>query len=132
MDQPLYLSVHSQWAKVAPEGRALVHLGKYLPSQASDAAADRRELEQYANDHLPGWNEFAEVVQFLPSMTVTHALPGLDGRPDVDAVSGVLIAGDWVGPNGMLADAASESGLRAAERLLAEDGGSAVPACSSV
>ena len=113
MDRPLYLSVHSHWAKVAPEGRALVHLGKY---HASDAAQDRAELEAFATEHIPGWKDCAEIVQFLPSMTVTHAMFGLDGRPDVDALrrDGVLIAGDWVGPTGLLADAATSSGLRAA------------------
>jgi protoporphyrinogen oxidase len=120
MDQPLYLSVHSHWAKVAPEGRALVHLGKYLTAEASDAASDRRELEAFATRHLPGWRDCAEVAQFLPSMIVTHALDGLRGRPDVDALGRerILIAGDWVGPEGMLGDAATSSGLRAAALLL--------------
>ena len=122
MDQPLYLSVHSHWAKVAPEGRALVHLGKYLPAEPSEAARDRVDLEWFASQHVPGWKDCAEVVQFLPSMTVAPALLGVEGRPDVDALrkEGVLIAGDWVGPAGLLADAATSSGLRAAECLLAE------------
>jgi predicted NAD/FAD-dependent oxidoreductase len=55
-------------------------------------------------------------------MTVVHAIPQLDrARPDVDALKmpRVTIAGDWVGPEAMLADTAVSSGLRAA-RALAE------------
>ncbi len=118
MDRPLYLSVHSRWAKVAPEGRALIHLGKYLSGEPSDPTKDRAELEHYASLHLPGWRDRAEAVQFLPSMVVTPALPSLSGRPAADAVPGVFLAGDWVGPEGMIADAATASGLAAAQRLL--------------
>jgi len=40
---------------------------------------------------------------------------GLARRPDATAAEapGVLLAGDWVGPEGMLADAALASGRRA-------------------
>ena len=65
---------------------------------------------------MPGWREQAEVVRYLPNLTVTHATAAPAGRPDVDALGldGVAIAGDWVGPEAMLADAAVASALRAA------------------
>jgi len=123
VDQPLYLSVHSTAARLAPAGSpaarpALVHLGKYLAPESA-AAADLRELEQLADRAIPGWRDRAEVVRFLPNMTVTHAVFGPGGRPAVDALAalgldGVALAGDWVGSEGMLADAAVASGLRAA------------------
>jgi phytoene dehydrogenase-like protein len=56
------------------------------------------------------------VQRFLHEMTVCHALPrpgaGLAGRPGIDATGlpGVFLAGDWVGPVGLLADAALSSG----------------------
>jgi phytoene dehydrogenase-like protein len=115
VDQPLYLSVHSAVAKLAPAGAALVHVGKYLAG-ATDPAADRQELEQFTNRAIPGWRAQAEVVRFLPNMTVTSAVFSPQGRPGVDALGlrGVVLAGDWVGSEGMLADAAVASALRAA------------------
>src|SRR5262249_24087554 len=102
-------------ARLAPEGAALVQLGKYL-SGTTDAASDRAELEQLASRAIPGWRERAEVVRFLPHMTVTHAAFSTQGRPGVDVLGlpGVALAGDWVGSDGMLADAAVASALRAA------------------
>jgi phytoene dehydrogenase-like protein len=116
LDQPLYLSVHSAVAKLAPAGAALVHVGKYLGSADADPVADREELEQFADRALPGWRRQAEVIRFLPNMTVTPAVAGPLGRPGVDALGldGVAIAGDWVGAEGMLADSAVSSALRAA------------------
>lgn len=121
LDEPLYLSVHSQWVKVAPPGKATVHIAKYLGAQPSNAAADRAQLEAFADLLMPGWREQLHFARFLPEMTVTHSVTGLTPRPDVDApaMEGVRIAGDWVGPDGMLADAAVASGLRAARSLLA-------------
>jgi phytoene dehydrogenase-like protein len=115
VDQPLYLSVHSAAARLAPEGKSLVHVAKYLAGD-SDAAADRRELEQFADCAIPGWREQAEVVRSLPHMTVTAAVFSPLGRPAVDEldIPGVALAGDWVGDEGMLADAAVASALRAA------------------
>ena len=52
VDQPLYLSVHSAAARLAPAGAALVHVAKYLAG-GTDAASDRRELEQFADLRHP-------------------------------------------------------------------------------
>jgi hypothetical protein len=118
VDRPLYFSVHSATAKLAPEGAALAHVGKYLGA-GEPAPGDRQELEEFADRAMPGWRGMAEVVRFLPNMTVSYGLVTPEGRPDVDALGwdGVAIAGDWVGPDGMLADAAVASGLRAARML---------------
>ena len=57
-------------------------------------------------------------------MTVTAALPvpeagGLAGRPPVrvPGAEDVVLAGDWVGPAGLLADAAVASAAAAAAAL---------------
>ena len=115
VDQPLYLSVHSTAARLAPPGTALVHVAKYLAG-ATDAASDRRELEQFVDLAIPGWREQVELVRFLPQMTVVNAIFSPQGRLAVDelGIPGVALAGDWVGPEGMLADAAVASALRAA------------------
>lgn len=116
LDQPFYYSVHSVAAKLADPGKAVIHVGKYLPS---GAGSTREELEAFTEILAPGWKEEAEVVHYLPSMTVAHGLWGIAGRPGTDAVgrADIALAGDWVGPEGMLADAAVASGLRAAEAI---------------
>jgi phytoene dehydrogenase-like protein len=119
IDRPLYFSVHSTAAELAPAGAALVHIGKYLKHGSHDPRGDREELEQHADLLMPGWCAEVEVQRFLPDMTVVHAIAAPEGRPGVDALGmdGVALAGDWVGPDGMLADAAVASGLRAAEAV---------------
>ena len=63
--------------------------------------------------------------RFLARMVVAGAAPvaargGLGGRPEADATGlpGVYLAGDWVGPAGLLADAALASGHAAALRAV--------------
>lgn len=118
LDQPLYFSVHSAYSKVAPEGCSLIYAGKYLGA-ADDGRDDRSELESLCDLAMPGWRDRAEFVQFLPAMTVTHAIAPLGGRPGVDILNDkrVAIAGDWVGNEGMLADAAASSALAAVRCL---------------
>ena len=117
VDQSIYLSVHSDWAKVAENGKVLVHLGKYLRHDEHDDLAHRSEMESFADFAMPGWRQEIEAIQFLPNMTVTHGFASVEGRPDIDAVDGVKIAGDWVGDEGMLTDSAVASAMRAAESV---------------
>jgi phytoene dehydrogenase-like protein len=119
IDQPLYYSVHSAAAKLAPEGSALIQMAKYLAfdtNPGSDPARDRADLEQFADLLAPGWRDRVTVSRFLPNMTVSHAMATTEGRPDVDVLNkeAVAICGDWVGPENMLTDAAVSSALRAA------------------
>lgn len=122
IDAPLYFSVHSAVAQLTPEGGALVHVAKYLdPSAAEDSARDLTELERFTDLLQPGWRERVVHRRFLPHMVVTHGLVtaaqgGKTGRPgpQVDGVTGLYVAGDWVGPDGMLADASFASASRAA------------------
>ena len=115
IDRPLYFSVHSAAAQLAPEGTALIQMAKYLEAD-SDPAADRAELEQFADLLAPGWRDRVIMTRFLPGMIVSHAMATPEGRPDVEALNqdGVAIAGDWVGPDHMLADTVVSSALRAA------------------
>ena len=128
IDVPLYLSVHSRWAELAPKTGALIHVAKYLPSTATDPEADRRELEQLMDLVQPGWQKQTVHRRFLPHLPVTHAIVrakdgGLPGRPRVDApaINNVLLAGDWVGDQGMLADAAFASARQAARFAVGKD-----------
>jgi phytoene dehydrogenase-like protein len=123
IDRPLYLSVHSAVARLAPEGGAVVHLMRYLePGASGDGAADEAELEGAMDLVQPGWRGHVRERRFLPAMTVAHAAPvaatgGKAGRPAVDApaMEGLYLAGDWVGAHGLLADASFASAAAAAD-----------------
>jgi phytoene dehydrogenase-like protein len=136
IDQPLYYGVHSQWAQLTPKGGALVHLSKYRkeqhatdeelegprPRRSNLAVEDEQELEALLDREQPGWREVLVHRRFLPSMTVANALVTPDSpRPSpVTSVRGLYIAGDWVGDEGMLSDAALSSARAAAKAILAE------------
>ena len=133
LDRPLYLSPHAPVARLAPDGCGLVSLMQYVPSDTPAAAAakgsagpgverdaDRLELGSLAR--LAGISD-ADVIheQYSHRLVVSHGSPtaaggGLAGRPTVDAlgIDGIHIAGDWVGPAGLLADASAASGQAAA------------------
>lgn len=123
IDRPLYLSVHSAVAKLAPEGKAMIHVAKYLGSEnPADPKAVEGELEQLLDLVQPGWRELLIERRFLPAMTVVNSMAtaeqgGLAGRPGpaVTDIEGLFVAGDWVGAEGWLADASVASGKRAAE-----------------
>jgi hypothetical protein len=118
IDAPTYLSRHS-----APD-----HRDGVLLSLASYARQPRAELEALADAVQPGWRERATRQRFLPRMVAVSAIAspaggGLGGRPGVERGEGLYLAGDWVGPEGWLADAAISSGAAAAAAAL----GSSVP-----
>jgi phytoene dehydrogenase-like protein len=119
VDRPLYLSVHSAWAQLTPKGGALIHATKYR--QTGDAVSEP-ELESWLDELQPGWRDVLVHKRYLPSMTVSNALvtPGMQ-RPDVRTpVRGLYLAGDWVGSEGILSDAALSSARAAAQAILAD------------
>jgi phytoene dehydrogenase-like protein len=130
VDRPLYLSVHSAVARLAPAGAATIHVAKYLgPADGGDPKADERELEGLLDLVQPGWRPLIAARRFLPGMVVTHALTtaaagGATGRPGpaVPGVRNLYVAGDWVGPEGLLADASFASARQAARLAAAADG----------
>ena len=122
VDSPLYLSVHTPSAKLAPGDSEVVHVLHYDIS-AGDVRAD---MEKFLDAAQPGWRAEVVVERFGRSRVVAHAapLPGrgsLMGRPGsaIPDCAGVFVAGDWVGPTGLLADAALASGRAAAFAALA-------------
>ncbi len=113
VDKPTYLSRHSP-----PDQRdgALLSLASY-------AREPRQALEDTADVLQPGWREQLTLERFLPRMIpvtaiATPATGGLAGRPAVDRGEGLYLAGDWVGPEGWLVDAAIASGAAAAAAAL--------------
>jgi len=125
IDRPLYLSVHSASARLAPEGSALIQTAKYLTPDHPDSAEDvERELENLLDLVQPGWRELVVYSRFLPDMTVVNSLPlaalgGTNGRPEPEVIDvpGLFIAGDWVGNEGMLVDASLSSARKAARSI---------------
>jgi phytoene dehydrogenase-like protein len=125
VDQPLYFSVHSRTARVAPDGAALVSTMKYLsPSVPQDAPADAAELEAWLDRLQPGWRRVLVERQWLPTMVASNALTaasggGTAGRPGprVPDAPGLFVVGDWVGSTGMLLDASVGSAEQAAAEL---------------
>lgn len=79
-------------------------------------------LEGLLDDLQPGWSDRLVARRFLPAMTASSALVraadgGLPTRPGprVNGVDGCFVAGDWVGTEGLLADAALASARSAAD-----------------
>ena len=136
IDRPHLLAVHSAFAQLTPRGGALVHVAKYRkqraaisddelesdqPRRGDEVAADEQELESLLDQLQPGWRDVLVHRRFLPSMTVSHALvaPGMQRPPAVTQVRGLYLAGDWVGEDGILADAALASARTAARAIIA-------------
>jgi phytoene dehydrogenase-like protein len=136
IDRPLYYSVHSAFAQLAPKGGALVHLVKYnkdrhgtdeelegsRPRRTSAAIDDEQELEALLDRMQPGWREVLVHRRFLPAMTVSNCVvtPNEKRPSPVTSVRGLYIAGDWVGDEGVLSDAALWSARSAAKAILGE------------
>ena len=120
IDHPLYYSVHTAYADLAPNHGAVVHAAKYLsPDDEHDAEADRAELAALIERMQPGHAAHVIESRFSPRLIVSHALVTAEGRPEpATALPGVYLAGDWVGSEGMLADAAFASARRAVELAL--------------
>lgn len=134
LDAPLGMAVHSAFAQLTPKGGALIHVTKYRKRAASrnddeletgarrtaEAAADERELEAFLEELQPGWRDVLVHRRFLPSMTVSNALVTPSSkRPGAEtSLRGLYLAGDWVGDEGILSDAALTSARAAAKAIL--------------
>ncbi|MBX3273006.1 MAG: NAD(P)/FAD-dependent oxidoreductase [Sandaracinaceae bacterium] len=123
-DAPIYVSIHSNVAALAPEGGGLIHAARYLAPGERVTDATRAGLEARLDASQPGWRAEVVDVRWSGAATVAHAFPeaargGLAGRPSVASAgpANVALAGDWVGPEGMLLDACLASARQAAARV---------------
>jgi phytoene dehydrogenase-like protein len=126
LDEPRYASVHSGPKRITDRG--------VLLTIASYGRATRPELEAFADALQPGWRDEVLMTRHLPGMEVITALPtpergGLAGRPgpQVPGAPGAFVAGDWVGPDGMLVDAALASARVAARAAVTAAAGAREP-----
>jgi phytoene dehydrogenase-like protein len=135
VDAPLYFSVHSAVAALAPTAGATIHVSKYLRPGEIAGPEEERELEALMDMMQPGWRNRLAFKRYLPSLTVTHAevtaaQGGVGGRPvpRLPGFDNVWIAGDWVGPRGQLSDAGAASASDAAAEVVAAMKDGAIPA----
>ena len=122
LERPLYASVFSNAAELRldptdPRPRHVVQVVAYDPPHPVEALEAHLDLLQ------PGWRAHVLFRRFAPALTVHHGFPdhtrgGLAGRPPVALAPGLALAGDGVGSEGLLADAAVASALAAADHLL--------------
>src|SRR5918999_1598381 len=128
IDSPLYYSVHSAAAKLAPENGALIHVAKYLgASIQSNPKEDEQELEELLDLLQPGWRQVVVKKRPLPNMVLSNALVtaangGLSGRPDPKIEDSLYIVGDWVGSEGLLSSTSFASAKQVAQLILNEHG----------
>ncbi|MEM9694487.1 MAG: FAD-dependent oxidoreductase [Myxococcota bacterium] len=120
-DEPLYVSVHSDTAQLAPPGHAVVHAMRYLaPGTAIDALTIRRQLETTLH-HLFPRPEIVRAV-FRPNMTAMSDIPAStpEGRRPAPLLApGLFGVGDWVaaGDDSILAEASFASARAVATQL---------------
>ncbi len=115
IDEPTYSSVHTP--RRDPAGDLL--------SLASYGAMPEAGLEAVADTVQPGWRDELLVRRHLARMVAVSAIAtpatgGLAGRPGVAVpdAPGLFVAGDWIGAEGWLSDAALASGAEAARALV--------------
>lgn len=123
VDSPYYASVHSVAARLAPAGKSVIHVAKYL---APGETATEDELRAILERMQPGIT--IERARYLPRITVMNARVaaadgGIAGRISRSSVPNVGLVGDWVGDRGMLLDAVLASAEVAAEGLVAAGSG---------
>lgn len=122
---PVFVTTHAPTADLAPAGQSLASMFRYHDASPPDAVADRAQMENVLDRLRPDWRAAASEVSFGARQVVAFDRPrpetgGMAGRPVPELADrpGLFVAGDWVGPEGLLADASVASG-RTAGRLAA-------------
>lgn len=125
VDEPLYYSVHSLTADLSPRPQHVVSLGYYLKDGEHGGDAHKERLYRLLEQLEPGWRDELVFERYLPNMHASFGAAsvkrgGLNGV-EADHLPGlpdVYVAGDWVGRDHLIADAAVASALVAADKIL--------------
>jgi phytoene dehydrogenase-like protein len=128
MESPRFFSAQSLYARVAPEGGALIHALKLLDfAHPTDPREDERDLENLLDSVQPGWRDELVKRVYLPHIEAIGMLPttstsGYAGRPTpiVPGIAHLYLAGDWIGA-GFLADPSLSSARQVARVLLQDE-----------
>ena len=120
-DAPFYFSNHSGVADLAPKGHHLTGAMQYLAEADEPDPEAIRAIAAHAgvtDDDIVHSRKLHRMTAV--SAVATAELGGLAGRPKATDTGhdNVFLAGDWVGPEGHLADAAIASGRAAADAAL--------------
>lgn len=130
IDRALVATVHSTLSQLAPRGGAVIHTVKYGaapgdleqldPVRSASESPAERELQGLLDFLQPGWRDVLIHRRFFPALTASNDLYTVPSqRPSaITPVRGLFIAGDWVGGEGLLADAALASARAAATACL--------------
>ena len=126
LDSARYFSLHSVADGLAPKGRALVTLARYQRPGDEMSIEHSKEILHRHRTRAGVTDDDIVMERYLHRSTVTWGMPlaskgGLRGRPGVtvEGMNGCFIAGDWVGPSGLLADAAAHSANSAVDAVAA-------------
>jgi phytoene dehydrogenase-like protein len=127
LDSPRFMTAQSLYSRVAPEGGVLIYTFKQLdPANPGDQRENERDLEGLLDAAQPGWRDVLVRRQYLPRIEAVGALPtaggGFAGRPgtEVPGIANLYLAGDWIGPEGFLADASTASARQVARLVLSK------------
>jgi protoporphyrinogen oxidase len=119
-DEPLYFSVHSNAANLVDGAGALIHVATYLRNGEVGGAKHESRMHELLDQLQPGWQKQVIYKRFLPNMSASFGTAGTSGSngiptPVLNSIPHVYAAGDWVGAGAMLADAATQIAISAAQ-----------------
>lgn len=127
LNDPLYFSVHSTYARLSENPKnVILHVFKYLqPDEQVDVKAVKLELEQFLERVQPGWKRYEITSRFIPHITVNERLPLLEDETRLEssksAIPGLYLAGDWASPDSILSEAAVTSANQAALEIIQKE-----------
>lgn len=124
IDKPLYLSVHSNSAKLAPDGGAVLHAGHYFNAKNTERPSEA-QLESLLDQLQPGWRSEVVFKRYLPHMVASYGTPtaanhGVSGLecPLVPECKNIYLCGDYVGSGAQLVDCSTTSALQAVAQIV--------------
>jgi len=108
MNHGYYYSNHSNAAKLSYHpNHHVIHVMKYL---APNESSSIEELSSFLDNIQPSWERFVVTKRFLPNLTVTHRIPTTSpiniSELAANEFPGLLLAGEWVSNDFLLAEAA--------------------------
>ncbi len=127
IEDPIYFSVHSNYARLSDDDKSIViHVFKYLNANDNiDRKKIKSELEQFLEKIQPGWKSYVITSRFIPQITVNQRLPQIGDEQMLQCskskIPGLYIAGDWASPNSILSEGAVTSGKQAAEEIVKKE-----------
>jgi phytoene dehydrogenase-like protein len=127
LSEPLYFSVHSNYAQLSNDHKsAVLHVFKYyLPGEQINETSVKKELEQFLEKIQPGWQNYLITSRFIPQIKVNQRLPQVGDEQMLhrlkSEIPGLYMAGDWASRDSILLEGAVRSGKEAAEEILKKE-----------